>query len=508
MPARTVTLGVVALTEEANRRIAATGRYFDDLRAKNPVELTVKLNRAQALAESKILAKEMAATVTDTLKLDIDRGGLGGIPVIGRLFRGGSGPGAGLPGPLGNIPGIGTLPPVVSGPAGIGAVVAALAAIPFLAQAAAGAITLGLGGALTGIGVYAASKSKDVQKSFKDLQTAAAADFGGIGTPFNKAIEGILKTAQGALPALARTFTAAITPIAGPLQQFGQQFVRVLADPQVAASLKAVGQAFGGILKALTPQLAGDAAAIADGITNIARAVARNPKAIADFISSLAHLAGIAFDVIAWLTNLANYIEHHWKPILTGAIAPILDHWSGLVTFFTVTLPGAFRGVVIAALRTAEGIAGAFAWLPGPLGKPFRAAHDAIAAELAKIDGSAARTAANIKTAWDLLNGLTANLYVYTNFVNVGSPPGGIFPTPTGLPPGVSPGTVQPGRRAAAFIPAAARGPGAPASVNVTLQVSSTGQSDFDRFMTTWLQKSVTVRGGGSVQAAWGTGTG
>lgn len=40
----------------------------------------------------------------------------------------------------------------------------------------------------------------------------------------------------------------------------------------------------------------------------------------------------------------------------------------------------------------------------------------------------------------------------------------------------------------------------------ITLEIKSSGSNDFDRFMTTWMQKSVIVRGGGNVQSAWGAG--
>src|SRR5258708_7708548 len=68
MPVKTVTIQVTALTDAANRNIAATGKYFDALRARNPVELTVKLNSAQALAEARIGLGITAAAGTKPVK--------------------------------------------------------------------------------------------------------------------------------------------------------------------------------------------------------------------------------------------------------------------------------------------------------------------------------------------------------------------------------------------------------------------------------------------------------
>ena len=464
------------------------------------------------------------------------RSGAGGIPFLGRLFRGGSDKGQGLPGVLGKIPaGIGNLPPA----AAIAGLAAGLAALPFLAQAAAGGITLALGGGLAALGVAGAlgtgksvspamitaaqdrlhaaqlrqavaqdklnqlmasgstnasklataqaavaSSSATVitaqgklnqllndaqtpaqlamRKAFMNLSNDAQTALATIGKSFQPVLLSFASTADAILLKMTPVIAAAVKAIAGPVQLIGDTLLKSFASPQVVTMLKQLGVAFAALLKAFAPSIPGIVTSIADGFTNLFRAVAKNPKAIADMATGLFHLVGILLDVLAWLTNVADYVEHHWKPVMLGIAGPILDHWHGLVNFFSVTLPGAFRSVVITALQTAAGIAGAFGHLPGFLGAPFRAARAAIEAELGKIDGSVARTTANTRTAFQLLNGLTANLYVYTNFVNIGTPPGGIFPTPTGLPPGVrpvgtQPGTgTQPGRHAAGTMSAAA----------------------------------------------------
>ena len=56
--------------------------------------------------------------------------------------------------------------------------------------------------------------------------------------------------------------------------------------------------------------------------------------------------------------------------------------------------------------------------------------------------------------------------------------------------------------------PASARRAGAHGPQKVVLEIRSTGSSDFDRFMTSWLCKAVSVKGAGSVQLAFGTGRG
>jgi hypothetical protein len=319
VPVKTVTIQVNALTDRANADIRATSAYFDQLRAKNPVELKVKLDSAQAIAESKILAKEMSQTVRDTVKLEAYRagggGGIGG--AIGGFLSGGSTP---LPGPLPAIP----LNPAVAG----GGAVAILASLPFLAQAAAGAVTFTLGTALAGIGVYAEKGVRSVAYQFGQLvsgKQGITATLNNISPAFGQALTSILSAARTFIPQFIRAFGPALDAIAGPFKAFGVEIAGTLASPAVAASLQAVGKAFGGILSALTPQIPGDVTAIADGITNIARAVEKNPKAFADFVSGLAHLAGVALEVIGWLAQVAAYLETHF----IGAFRDVRDYITG-----------------------------------------------------------------------------------------------------------------------------------------------------------------------------------
>jgi hypothetical protein len=355
---------------------------------------------------------------------------------------------------------------VLTTPGGAGA---ALAALPFIAQAAASAITFGLGAALTGVGIYAEAGTRKVAYQFSQLVSGPQginATLKNISPAFGQALATILNAARTFVPQFIRGFGPALDAIAGPLKDFGVMIAGTLAKPEVADSLRAVGVAFGAILKALTPAIPGIVTAIADGITNIARAVARNPKMFADFVIGLSHLAGMALDAIGWLTQVANFIEQKFVPALLGlgsAIAMpfrvatalsisapkeftkfgniVIGVGQKIVLAFDIVKESvriAFDQLEIAGLKAALGITTAFGHLPGPLGAPFRTASAAIRGDLAKVQGDVANAVNNISADWAKLNGKTANLYVYTNFVNIGSPPatGGIFPTPSGRPPG------------------------------------------------------------------------
>ncbi len=252
---------------------------------------------------------------------------LGGLLGGGGAAAGGAAS-AGGGGILSGLPGIGSLG--TSG--GIAAIGAALAALPFIAQAAAGGIVTALGGGLIGVGVIAAMRLNKVKASFRDLTKSADSNFKDIGRSFAPAMESIFRH----VARLFGTLAPVIKSLAGPFKIFSDALLNAFMQPAVTRSLQAVATAFGDILKALAPQLAGDIGAIAAGITNIAQAVSANPKAFADFISFLFKIAGGALDIISSLTRVANWIEAHWNvvkwvafPVIT-AVTEVVKHWGTL----------------------------------------------------------------------------------------------------------------------------------------------------------------------------------
>lgn len=382
MPVKTVTILVQAMTDRANAQARATAAIFDELRSKSPVEMQVKLDKAQALAESRILARELSKTVNDVVKLQapeaISAKALAGGQGIGSLLSGIFGKGAG--GPAGAAAG-GVPPQLVAG--GIGA---ALAALPFLAQAAANSITFVLGGALTGLGIYGAVASASLskvqvtalqlaaaqarvagaqdklaaaQKAGKDntgqldrayaglasaqdhlakVQAAWASQqlpaavakmhnaFGTlssdahdslqkIGAPFVPVLTLIARMADVVLKDLTPAFVGAEKVIAPAFQMLAVDFVAAFDQPAVVTSIRALAGAFSGMLRALSPQIAGDVKAIASGFTALFKS-ASSPdalKAMTGFVRFMVLVVADSLQVIAALSRVAGWIEKNWK---------------------------------------------------------------------------------------------------------------------------------------------------------------------------------------------------
>lgn len=316
--------GFKALSEKAKKSTLEVTAAAEEMRRRFP-ELKVKIDTAEAKRKLAILDAD-TKTAVDRINKNLSAAGGGGIfSKIGGMF-GGAGGGAGgaaggagaaLPGGLPLIGGMGV-------PGAVAAAVAAIAALPFIAQQAASGITVALGGALAGIGVMGAMKTKSVKDSFASLKKEASADLAQIGKPFVPVMNGILRTAKSTMDKLTPVFRGAERVIAGPFRQFGDTLIKSFSQPAVRTSIDAVAVAFGKLLNALTPQLPGMIKSIANGITNIAHAVSANPKAFADFVSFLFKVAGAALNTIAWLTRVASYIEAHFGPAM-HRVAVIFD---------------------------------------------------------------------------------------------------------------------------------------------------------------------------------------
>src|SRR5258708_22317410 len=186
--------------KSATARIGLSGDKATQLAI---ADIELKLARlGQRVAKPDVTVQGLAAAQVGILRLSLAldklnaksvavNGGQGIWSLLSGAFGGGGGAAAGAAGSAGQAgaagaPGIaGALAnPVV----GIPAAAAALAALPFVAQAAATGITFVLGGALTGLGVAAAAGTRSVGYQFSQLSASAKKDFAGLGSIFGPVI--------------------------------------------------------------------------------------------------------------------------------------------------------------------------------------------------------------------------------------------------------------------------------------------------------------------------------
>lgn len=324
---------------KVDRKLAELRRRLEELSKMDVI------NSKHAMAELAVIEKELGSISRKAdgidVKFNVDRarvqlamlkrevdsvgsgsGGRSGL--LGGVFSGGGdAAGAGAKAGGGGLSAAGGLS--LSNPyimAGVAALAAAIA--PFLGQAIAGGIILGLGGALAGIGIIGAIMTGKLTKQFDTFKANAKKDIESIGTAFIPVLQHIMAMAGIVLDEMTPVFRAVVTMIAGPVEEFVDAILRAFTQPAVKKSIDDVAKSFSAIVTALTPEVPGIANAFAHGITAVANAIAQHPQAFASFIKFLALIVEGALMAIAWLAKVAAYIIEHFWPAM-HQIAVVFD---------------------------------------------------------------------------------------------------------------------------------------------------------------------------------------
>lgn len=194
----------------------------------------------------------------------------------------------------------GALERVLSTPA----IVAGLAPVlgPMLGTLLSGSLVLGVGGAVTAIGVALLAEDDKVKKrwssTWKELRETM--------TDAAKPLLPVMETARkqlasvvgGLAPAIERGFETAQKPM--------QRFVRSLGDGLKALE-PAIGplfESFGKVLDEIGPQLPEFFAGLADSFTDLANTVSDNRDLFADVFMTLLKIIPAIVDGLTWLTSV------------------------------------------------------------------------------------------------------------------------------------------------------------------------------------------------------------
>jgi Transglycosylase SLT domain len=196
----------------------------------------------------------------------------------------------------------------------VGLVAAAIAALPLVAQVAASGIVTALGGAFLAVGIYAAAQTKSVQDAWAKFMTQTHAGIQEIGNAFAPVVVNIIQTLGPVADKLGDVLVGVLKVVGPPFQLFADTIIKGLASPSVVAAMQEIGKAFADLLSAFTPDIPGIINSMAQGVERIAAAVAKNPKAFADFINFLFQIVIMVINGIAYLTDFADYVELHFIP--------------------------------------------------------------------------------------------------------------------------------------------------------------------------------------------------
>ena len=156
-------------------------------------------------------------------------------------------------------------------------------------------------------------------KQWDSFTGQAKLDLISIGAAFVPVITNILGVAGTVLGQLTPIFTAAIGDYREAVQAIvADTILKAFTQPAVQSSITTVANAFTKILGAFTPQIPGIVKGFADAITQIANAVAKNPKAFADFLTFIADIAIYAIKAIGVLAEIADWIRVHRSVVKVG----------------------------------------------------------------------------------------------------------------------------------------------------------------------------------------------
>jgi hypothetical protein len=174
--------------------------------------------------------------------------------------------------------------------------------MPAIGALAGGALVLGFGAGLAGLGLMMAAKSQAVKEAWAKTLGQVGADMQLISKPFESTLIQISgtfrRTVDAFNPYLQRAFSKMAAPIAGFADDAGHALegltpaVGPLTDAFISV-LHAVGGALPGAVKSLT-----------DGLTELANSVNKNPQALADLVTGIGNVANDALHLITVLNDV------------------------------------------------------------------------------------------------------------------------------------------------------------------------------------------------------------
>jgi hypothetical protein len=189
-------------------------------------------------------------------------------------------------------------------PLAMAAVVAGIGLLPVAAEAAGGAVTLGLGGALLGVGLMASKGSKTAQKAIADLKKTAKSEAAQMGQPFEQVWQRISAVGQRELKSFTPMIRKDLADLAPVVSTFADQAGSSLHQLQPA--IDSVEHAFGAVLHDLGPQLPTIMHTLSDAVKDVTDEIEKNPQSVTQMVQGLATLAEWGGKTIGWLERAAQ----------------------------------------------------------------------------------------------------------------------------------------------------------------------------------------------------------
>ncbi|WP_431920463.1 hypothetical protein [Nonomuraea jabiensis] len=209
-----------------------------------------------------------------------------------------------------------------SGPLTGAAVAAGIGALPGIAAVAAAGITVGLGGALAGLGLAAAHGSDEAQDAIGHLREAVKVEAERMGQPFEVVWTAIVRAAERELGELSPVVRRNLAALAPEFSEFAEQGIDSLSELEPA--IDGVERAFSAVLSKLGPRMPEIMQHLAAAIGELTAAAEKDPELLADFAVNLAKVTEWTAKATASLASFVRWSQENATAIKTliGVINP------------------------------------------------------------------------------------------------------------------------------------------------------------------------------------------
>lgn len=202
-----------------------------------------------------------------------------------------------------------------------GVIIAGLELLPAVASAAAGAITLGLGGAFTAVGIIAASKNAQIRQEYSSLGKEVFGHLQADAQPFVGVLEHIGQYAEDEFRSWSPLIKQEFADTAPVVDDFAHKAISSLDEFKPA--VKSIMTGFRAQLKGLGPELAPSMHNIAVGVQAIGDAAAKNPQALGELAHDLSLIVRVGGDVIGFLTRWEGELNLAAQTANAFAVGPL-----------------------------------------------------------------------------------------------------------------------------------------------------------------------------------------
>lgn len=184
---------------------------------------------------------------------------------------------------------------------GPGLAVAAIPVATLAGGAIAGAMVLGFGAGLVGLGIAAGVQFQHVRDEWSELGRHIRDESRAVGEPFAQAMIDIRHQVGETVDFFVPALTKASKLLAPAVSEFSGIMLNSLRNLEPA--IEPITRGFNSLLRALGDRMPGVMAKVSRGMTNLAESVEKNPEALADMVDGLASATEAFLNFLAALNK-------------------------------------------------------------------------------------------------------------------------------------------------------------------------------------------------------------